>query len=642
MCGIAGILNLRTEQPVEHALLRRMTDSLHHRGPDEDGYFLKDHIGLGMRRLSIIDLSGGSQPIYSEDRNLVVVFNGEIFNYIELRDDLVKQGHHFSTETDTEVIVHLYEQYGSGFLDRMNGQFAIALWDNAARRLILARDRVGIRPLYYSMTPDGVFLFGSEIKSIFQHPAVDPEIDPEGINQVFTLWVNIPPRTTFRNVSELAPGHYMTVSSAGMGTHRYWKPMFPDASDYDDRPIEHYSERLRELLYDSVTLRLRADVPVASYLSGGIDSSIISTLVKRHHNNDLITFSVAFNDPQFDERVFQMDMASYLKTDHHMIEATYESIGDAFSDVVRFSEKPMMRTAPGPLFLLAKLVRSHNIKVVLTGEGADELFGGYNIFKEAKIRRFWAKNPESAMRPVLLQSLYPYIGRDQRAFRFWQQFFKKDLTDTENPFYSHLIRWGNTCGIKGFFAEDFRHTFSEESVFDALREYIDPDIRRWHPLARAQYLEMVLFMSGYLLSSQGDRMMMGNSVEGRFPFLDYRVIEFAGTVPPEYKIHVLNEKYLLKRTYQDMLPVHIVNRPKQPYRAPIGRCFIGSGNGNSAVLSRERIEEFGYFNYRGVEALLKKFSFRGGRKTGERDEMALVGIVSLQLLHQHFIGRGGF
>ncbi len=642
MCGIAGIFNVRSGRPVDGSILHHMTDSLLHRGPDEDGYLLKDHIGLGMRRLSIIDLSGGSQPIYNEDHTLAVVFNGEIFNYIELRAMLEKKGHRFRTDTDTEVIVHLYEQFGNGFLDHMNGQFAIALWDDTDRRLTLARDRVGIRPLFHAMTPDGDFLFGSEIKSIFRHPAVNPEIDWEGINQVFTLWVNIPPRTVFRNISELAPGHYLTISPGGMRIHRYWTPRFPEANGYDERPIGHYSEKMRELLYDSVTLRLRADVPVASYMRGGIDSAIISALVKKHHNNDLITFSVAFDDPRFDERGYQMDMVSHLKTDHHIIEATYRDIGDSFSDVVRFSEKPMIRTAPAPLFLLAKLVRSHNIKVVLTGEGADELFGGYNIFKEDKIRRFWARNPDSLMRPVLLQSLYPYIGRDTRAFRFWQLFFKKGLTDTENPFYSHLIRWGNTSQIKGFFNEEHRNNLSEESVFDALRQYVDPDICRWHPLSRAQYLEMVLFMSGYLLSSQGDRMMMGNSVEGRFPFLDYRVIEFAGTVPPEFKIRVLNEKYILKQTYNDILPDNIINRPKQPYRAPIGRCFINSGSETSAMLSRENIEDFGYFDYRGVEGLLRKLSSNGERRSGERDEMALVGIVSLQLLHQHFIGNSAF
>ncbi len=637
MCGIAGIFNVQSGQPVDESILHRMTDSLFHRGPDEDGYLIKSNIGLGMRRLSIIDLSGGSQPIYNEDRTLAVVFNGEIFNYIELRDELEKKGHCFRTGSDTEVIVHLYEQYGTGFLDHMNGQFAIALWDDTDRKLILARDRVGIRPLFYAVTPGGDFLFGSEMKTIFCHPEANPEIDWEGINQVFTLWVNVPPRTVFRNVSELVPGHYLILSAGGMRIHRYWSPRFPDENGYDERPLEHYSDTLKELLYDSVTLRLRADVPVASYLSGGIDSSIISALVKKYHNNELITFSVAFSDPRFDERAYQMDMVSHLKTDHRMIEATYENIGDVFSDVVRFSEKPMIRTAPGPLFLLSKLVRSHNIKVVLTGEGADEVFGGYNIFKEDKIRRFWAKDPGSDMRPVLLQSLYPYIGRDARAFRFWQLFFKKGLTDTENPFYSHLIRWGNTSQIKGFFKEEYRRRFSEESVFDALREYVDPDMRRWHPLSRAQYLEMVLFMSGYLLSSQGDRMMMGNSVEGRFPFLDYRIIEFAGTIPPRFKLNVLNEKYILKKAYGDILPDSVVNRPKQPYRAPIGRCFTGTGGGRmSTMLSRESIENSGYFDYQGMEGLLRKFS-SGEERTGERDEMALVGIVSLQLLHHHFI-----
>jgi asparagine synthase (glutamine-hydrolysing) len=638
MCGIAGVFNLKTKEPVQEALIRRMVDILRHRGPDEDGYYVKDHMGFGQCRLSIIDLAGGRQPIPNEDRTLWVIFNGEIFNYIELRDFLLGKGHVFRTRTDTEVLVHLYEEYGVSFLEHLNGQFAIALWDEKERSLILARDRVGIRPLFYAVPEDGAFLFGSEMKALFRHPALAVEIDPEGLNQIFTLWVNIPPRTVFRGIRELPPGHYLSVSEKGLRQRPYWKPAFPDEKDYDDKPLKHYRSGLEELLHDAVTLRLRADVPVASYLSGGIDSSIISTLVKKYHNRQLITFSVAFSDPGYDERTYQSEMVSHLGSDHRMVEADDDSIGGAFSDVVWYAEKPMIRTAPAPLFILSGLVRENGIKVVLTGEGADEMFGGYNIFKEDKIRRFWAKNPDSAMRPKLLSSLYPYVPKDSRIGRFWQLFFKRGLTETDHPCYSHLIRWNNTSQIKQLFREDYLAHFDENRILQDLKTRLDPDITRWHPLCRAQYLEIVLFMSGYLLSSQGDRMMMGHSVEGRFPFLDHRVIEFAAAVPPKYKIRALNEKYLLKKTYDHLLPPSVIEREKQPYRAPIGPCFIGgSDKRHAAPLSRDSIRNYPYFDPESVEALINKFKRAEGRAVSARDDMALVGVVSLQLLHRHFI-----
>lgn len=639
MCGIAGIFNIKNREPVDSSVLRKMTSVVNHRGPDGNGFFIKKNIGLAHTRLSIIDLCGGAQPIYNEDKSLCIVFNGEIFNYIELRENLEKQGHVFYTRSDTEVIVHLYEQYGKDCFQYMNGQFAIALWNDKNGELILARDRVGVRPLFYSNLTDGTFIFGSEMKSIFCHPGIRPEIDPAGINQIFTLWVNIPPRTVFKGVNDLPPGHMLIASRNGITINKFWKMQFPDENDYEDKPVEHYTKRLQEVLYDAVTIRLRADVPVAAYLSGGLDSSIITSLVKKYHNNDLITFSVVFSDPQFDERTYQNEMVGLLKTDHRVVEASYDSIGNVFSDVVWFSEKPMIRTAPAPLFLLSGLVRNNNIKVVLTGEGADEFFGGYDIFREDKIRRFWARDPESKIRPKLFTALYPFIARDPRLERFWQMFFKKDLSDTGNKYYSQLVRWNNTSQIKRFFSSAYAEQFSEDIIYQDLEDYIDPDIQRWHPLCAAQYLESTLFMSGYLLSSQGDRMMMGNSIEGRFPFLDHNVIEFASRIPPVYKIYGLNEKYVLKKAFGDILPESIVHRPKQPYRAPISQCFAGDSLASS-MLSEEMIKKYGYFDPQSLLKLLNKFKSSDWKNISERDDMTLVGIVSMQLLHHHFIDKG--
>lgn len=640
MCGIAGNYFYKHPESEQLAVLKRMTAALAHRGPDDQGFYVRRGVGLGQSRLSIIDLAGGKQPIFNEDKSIVTVFNGEIFNYPELTNELKKKGHRFYTKTDTEVIVHAYEEYGINFLDRLNGQFAIAIWDDRKRKLVLARDRVGIRPLFYTVLSNGELVFASEMKSLFCHPSVNPELDLAGINQVFSLWANVPPRTVFKNICELPPGHVLVVSNDGIKSTRYWRLQFPGQGDFDTKPIGYYEEKLKELLFDSITIRLRADVPVGSYLSGGIDSSIISAIVKKYHNNKLKTFSVAFNDKGYDERSFQKMMVDHLGTDHKIIEASYENIGESFSDVVWFAEKPMIRTAPAPLFLLSGLVRNENFKVVLTGEGADEVFGGYNIFKEDKVRRFWARNPDSVWRPSLLSRLYPYISNNSsQAKNFWQLFFSKNLEDVNNPYYSHLIRWKNTAQIKNLLNKDVRAAFNDnEQIVGELNQYIDPDLSKWHPFSRAQYLEMQLFMSGYLLSSQGDRMMMGNSVEGRFPFLDHRLIEFANTIPPSFKMNVLKEKYILKRAFRDLLPSSIVDRDKQPYRAPIYQCFTG-GNGTlaSKVLDKDTIDKYGYFDPLSVNNLMIKATKAAGQPLSARDDMAMVGVSSLQLLHHHFL-----
>lgn len=638
MCGITGIYRgSRGLTDEDKSALPRMTDVLAHRGPDDAGIHLENDVGLGHRRLSIIDLSGGKQPMCNEDGSVWIAFNGEIFNYIELMDVLKKKGHVFRTRSDTETIVHAYEQFGESFLDHLNGQFAIALWDRRLKRLLLARDRVGIRPLYYAELGKGL-VFGSEVKALFRHPELRPEMDPGGLQQVLTVWANIPPRTVFKGVRELAPGHLLTVGPEGVAVKRYWRLSFPEENGYDDRGIDYYRKRLGELLFDAVTLRLRADVPVASYLSGGIDSSVIAALVKKYHNNDLVTFSVAFADEQFDERPYQWQMVDHLGTDHRMVEATYESIGHAFTDVVWYAEKPMIRTAPGPLYILSRLVRNNGIKVVLTGEGADEVFAGYNIFKEDRIRRFWARQPDSRLRPSLISRIYPNIKRSTTTDSFWQHFFRKDLADTGSPYYSHKIRWHNTGQIRRYLMPELQSQFDEDrDIMQPLAEYLDPDLMRWHPLCRAQYLETMIFMSGYLLSSQGDRMMMGNAVEGRFPFLDHRIIEFAATVPPRYKLNILREKHLLKETFGDLVPQDILARAKQPYRAPINQCFSGMlDNLGTRVFGEEAVKKSGYFDPRAARMLKTKME-RSAGVLSERENMAVVGIVSTQLLHHHFV-----
>lgn len=638
MCGIAGIWH-REMRPIDADALRRMTRILTHRGPDEEGYHSELGIGFGHRRLSIIDLATGQQPLSNKDGTLWVAFNGEIFNYLELRGDLEKRGHRFRTTSDTETLVYLYEEKGLDFVHDLNGQFAIALWDRPRRRLVLVRDRVGIRPLFHATLEDGTVLFGSEMKALFAHGALAAELDPVALGQIATLWVTVPPRTPFLGVEELPPGNMLVLEHDKRVQRRYWRLDFPDQEDYEEQPFSYWREGVQELLLDAVRLQLRSDVPVASYLSGGLDSSILTALVKQLHKQDLTTFSVGFQDARFDEREYQRLMVAHLGTDHREIEVSGSDVGRALADVVWFAERPMMRTAPAPLLALSGLVRANGIKVVLSGEGADEVFAGYNLFREDKVRRFWARNPSSTWRPMLLSGLYPYVSRNPRAESFWRLFFRKGLENTSDPYYSHRIRWQNTSQIRGVFSPDILAQMqSDDELLAELEGYLEPDRERWHPLCRAQYLEMSLFLSNYLLSSQGDRMMMGNSVEGRVPFLDHRLIEFAARIPPKFKLRGLNEKYILKKAFGDLLPSSIHERPKQPYRAPISACLTGGANLASHLLRAEALQDSGLVSVPVARKLMAK-AVDGDRVTSERDEMALAIVSSLQLLHYQFVAN---
>ena len=639
MCGIAGIADFRgqgNQEPMLNAMLR----ALQHRGPDGTGLYLSSEVGLAHARLSIIDLSGGFQPIHNEDRSVWIIFNGEIFNYPELRADLVQKGHQFYTQSDTEVIVHLYEEHGPRVFDFLNGQFAIALWDQCKRTLLLGRDRMGIRPLFYYFNA-GRLCFASEIKALLTDSRLPRRINPRTLADVFTCWTPVDPLTAFEEIYQLPPAHYALFSPRGLRLQRYWQLDFTESHE-PERTAESWAQEAASLLQDAARIRLRADVPVGAYLSGGIDSTYISTLVKKHFNNRLKTFSVQFSDPRFDESSFQQKAIAAIKTDHRAIRCSEQDIGNLFPRVVWHAEVPMIRTAPTPLMMLSGLVRSNDFKVVLTGEGADEIFAGYNIFKEAKIRRFWARQPQSACRPHLLKKLYPYIfdtpGGQPNAFLF--AFFKKNLLDTDSPVYSHMVRWQNTSQLKSFFAKG---VLPEESSLDAFASHISqqfpPAFARWSPLGQAQYLENTLFLSNYLLSSQGDRMAMANSIEGRYPFLDHRVVEFAARMPSGLRLKGLTEKYILKEIARNQVPDVLIDRAKQPYRAPISRSFLGADPPDyvTELLSPSGIRRSGYFDPDKVQRLVDKCRQKEGRLASERENMALVAILSTQLLDHQFI-----
>lgn len=640
MCGIAGFCSFETaKQDQSTAILRRMLTRIKHRGPDQSGIYLANFIGLGSVRLSVLDLENGIMPISNSDGTLWIVFNGEIFNHIELRKDLEAKNYLFKTKSDTEVIVNLYEEYGPEFVKKLNGQFSIAIWNNVKEELFLARDRVGIRPLYYTEVGE-TLVFASEIKSMLEFPNFKPKLSAKAISEYFTFWTSLSPTTVFEDVFEVPPGNYMVINKHSKDITTYWELPLYKPNEYKFTKIEEATKEFETIFSDAVELRLRADVQVAAYLSGGLDSSVTTSFIKNISPDKLRTFSIGFTEKDYDESYYQNIAADYFETEHTSISCGPNDIADNFRNMVWHSEAPLLRTAPIPMSLLAKSVRDENIKVVITGEGADELLGGYNIFKETKIRRFWAKDPTSKYRPLLLKKLYPYLPQMKNAnSNVLKMFFGYKLLETASPIYSHLLRWHNTSRINNYLTKEYRNAIGDYDPIATIEQKFDKKLEGLDSLAKAQWIEINIFMSGYLLSSQGDRMGMANSIEGRYPFLDHRVIEFCMSLHPDLKLNGLNEKYLLKKLMKDRLPDAILNRSKQAYRAPIRSTFIPDELPPylEKMLSEAAISQAGIFNPDHVKQLLHKM--RSKNQVSEIDNMAIAAILSTQILNDLFINR---
>lgn len=638
MCGIAGIVAANGRH-IEAHRLADMVALLGHRGPDDRSVHLEPRAGLAHARLSILDLAGGRQPMSNEDGSLWITFNGEIFNHVELRDDLARKGHRFRTRSDTEVLLHLYEEEGADAVHKLNGQWALGIWNARTGTLFLSRDRLGVRPLFYTICGDRL-IFGSEIKALFAHPEVSREIDPYGLDNILTFWTTLAPRTAFKAVHALPAGHSLTWCDGQIALAQHWRPTFPSPSANASEAAS--TERLRTVLEGATRVRLRSDVPVGAYLSGGLDSSVIVALTKRVSDMPLHTFSIAFDDADFDESVHQRQVSQALETDHVELRCSHEDISQVFPDVVWHTETPLLRTAPAPLYLLSRRVRDEGYKVVLTGEGADEVFGGYDIFKEAKIRRFWSKYPSSARRASLVGRLYPYLRELHRQpTASLQTFFHVAPDDLANPCFSHLPRWRLTSRLKVFLSDAVRTALGDYDGCADLAARLPPDHGQWDPFCQSQYLETAHLLPDYLLSSQGDRVAMAHGVESRYPFLDPDVVAFASALPPRLKMRALNEKYLLKRLARDLVPVPVWRRAKQPYRAPGGRAFFAGRRSGylDDLLSPAQVRRDGIFSPDAVSRLVQKF--RDGKAIGVKDDMALVGVLSTQLLIDRFINNFG-
>lgn len=591
-----------------------MTETITHRGPDDSGQYLNDGAGLGFRRLSIIDLFTGNQPIANEDDSVFIICNGEIFNYRALRDDLIRKGHKFRTQSDVETLLHLYEEYGDGFLDGVNGQFAVVLFDRTRRRLFAARDPFGVAPFFYTVK-DGALIFASEIKAILAHPAVERRVDLTGLDQVLSLPGLVSPRTMFEGIASLPPGHFLIADASGVRTAPYWDLDFPlDGDAPGDGAANSYQDALEERLVESVRKRLQADVPVGAYLSGGLDSSLVASLMNDSAPGGVRSFSIAFDDGIIDERRYQRLMADRLGCSHWEVELRPDEIEGRMRQVTWHAECPVKETYNAASIVLSAAAREHGVPVVLSGEGADELFAGYIGYRYDAFRRQRGGPAQiSAKESRLRHKLWGDDGI----------FYERDLVRIEEDklaVYSPALR----ARYRDF-------DFTNWPVVDKNR------IAGRHPVHQRSYLDMKLRLADHLVGDHGDRMLLANGVEGRYPFLDVELAELACTIPPDLKLRGYQEKYILKEIARAHIPQSIVDREKYGFNAPGSPSLINRGiEWVDRLLAPETIRRQGYFDPDAVGALVRRYSAPGFRLNTPNEEDALLPILTFGLFLEAF------
>ncbi len=594
MCGIAGIYNPEGLFIDKH-IIGRMSWSIRHRGPDAEGYHFDSHAHMASRRLSIIDLNQGAQPIYSRDKKHVIVYNGEIYNYREVKKKLLKKGFHFTTDTDTEVILAAFLAWGEDSLSFLRGMFAFCIWNYETRELFLARDRLGIKPLYYALQKDGTFIFASEVKALLLYPGIKRELYPKAINNLLTFGFNTAPFTFFNGIKQVLPGHFLNVSKKGLVETEYWD-IDLDSHEIKDPP-EEIAIRLREEISRSVKSRLIADVPIAAYLSGGIDSSIITGMYSGFANK-IKTISINFDHAGYDESEYSREVSRAFKTEH--VEFKCEIEDDRINDLVYYMEDPLLTLLNLPLFLLSEKASQNGFKVVLSGDGADEIFGGYDYFRLLKVMRF-IRNDESAFRKNLLRRIFPKLKNFISTEI--QYLFLKGYSDMypalpykymEFPFKYEMYS-GEYLSMLSKLDFDSPFFFDLEKI--SRRSFID----------QALYIEIKMRLLNLTLPL-ADKMSMANSVELRTPFLDHDLVNFAFRIPDKYKIRGLNEKYILKKSMQGFLPERICKRKKQPLQPP-GRWFINAHYDLIRdYLSDAAVRSKGYFNPDFIQNALCKYN----------------------------------
>lgn len=625
MCGICG-LYVKSARPVDGDLLTRMTDTLRHRGPDGEGRWIDGEAGLGHRRLSIIDLAGGGQPIANEDGTLHVVFNGEIYNFIELRAQLESAGHVFRTHSDTEVIVHAYEQWGRDCVRRFNGMFAFAIWDAASRELFIARDHLGIKPLYYTSV-GSTFAFGSEIKALLQVPGCGSGIDPDALVQLFTFRHVPSPKTLFEGILKLPPGHWMSVSRAGITIQRFWN-FIPGPATRRARPENDLIEEYQYLLEDAVRLQMRSDVPVGLFLSSGIDSGVLLALMSQYASGPVKTFTIGFEDgDKTNETADAARLASMFGAEHQSRMLSPADYMQYYERYMMDLEEPVGNESAAAFYFVSRLAGAH-VKVALTGQGADEPWAGYDRYKGVKLSAIYSRLPAVVTRGIgRIAARLP--GRMERFKRGADSLGEKDML-------TRLTK------VHSFFNADMKRQLFKG---DALRRFMDDphgaghslralhgDVGHLDPLSQVLYLDTRTNLPDDLLMVN-DKTSMANSLETRVPFLDYRLVEFVENLPPHLKLRGLTGKYLHKKACAKWLPKEVVHRKKKGFANPVEKWFReGMKDFVEDCLLASDSSMARYFDQDYIGRIIRED--RAGRQQYRRH---LYLLVSLELWHRTFL-----
>ena len=632
MCGIAGIFDFRGRTEIDRVLLRRMTDILDHRGPDGDGFHYAPGIGLGHRRLAIVDLAAGDQPLYNEDGTVCVVYNGEIYNFQLLMAELAALGHTFRTRCDTEVIVHAWEEWGEACLDRFNGMFAFALWDAARETLFLARDRLGEKPLYYSFLNDGRLLFASELKSLVLSPHLDRRLDPQAIEEFFAYGYIPDPRSIYVGVRKLAPAHSLLVRRGAPPPEprSYWDVRFVDGVSARSEEVE---EELIARLRESVRMRMIADVPLGAFLSGGVDSSGVVAMMAGLKADPVSTFSIAFGAKGWDESAHAAEIAKRYRTDHHVRDVDPNSF-DLLDRLATIYDEPFGDSSAMPTFRVCAMARE-NVTVALSGDGGDEVFAGYRRYRwhcfEERVRRVV---PGSLRGPLfgVLGGLYPKLDWAPRPLRA-KATLEELARDTVDAYFSSVSICGN----------ELRRRLFSRRLARELQGYNAAEVLRYHmgrcgsadPLSQVQYADFKTYLPGDILTKV-DRVSMANSLEVRVPLLDHTLVEWAARVPSQLKLHGREGKYVFKAALQPHVPKEILYRPKQGFAVPLAVWFRGPLRQRlRETLGGPVLRESGLFDMSTIGTLLDQ------HQSGERDHSAALWTLSMMESFLREVDGGG-
>ena len=633
MCGIAGWVNLKqTKSSGEQreAVLHSMCEAIVHRGPDSEGLWLDDTVALGMRRLSIIDLHTGDQPVFSEDKSVIVMMNGELYNYREIKADLEKRGHKFVTQTDTEIVPHLYQEYGDDFVDHINGMFAITLWDTRRNRLVIARDRYGEKPLYYGVF-DNKLIYASEPKALLAHPAVTPELNLDAMRQYLSFDYVPAPQSIYKGILKLPAAHIMTVENGEVKTRRYWNLTF--LKNGHTPSLKQAASELRDLLSDAVRMRLVADVPLGILLSGGVDSSAVAAFATRHATETVKTFSIGFTEDSFDETRYAREVAAFLGTDHYEEILSVEKAADLIGEIGTWLDEPLSDGSLIPTYLLSRFVRKH-VTVALGGDGGDEIFAGYPMYLGHKVAGFYGSIPQF-IRSRLIEPMVKRLpvstknlSFDYRAKRFVKSAKYETITRHHSWFGSFSID-----EQKPLLTEHVL-TQTHGDIYAGPRNLLDicdaPD-----EIERMQYLDMNFYMAEDILTKV-DRASMAVSLETRAPFLDPRIGQFAASLPLDYKLRGNKGKYILKKSVEGLLPKSILTRSKKGFGIPIAEWLKGRLNPlMHDLLSPERLKDQGLFEAAHVQTLMAEHE-----KGTASHHKQLWTLLVFQLWHDNFLSPG--